>query len=156
MAEAVSGQQTILPTNSADEASHAAIAIAYGVDGGSKDCSDHGLDLRKPRQHDSVTAKQCNRAALTKRNGSEKLLEVGQLDGPQYEAQKLAIRSLDPPDEKHRPCAIGAVMPRLTYVRRHPRIGLNRLEEISIGDADIGTRPKAREIDETAIGIYEG
>src|SRR5580658_7450871 len=83
MGEAVSGQQTILAANLADEANRTTIAAAYGADGRFKIFADGGLDLRIPRQQDAVTAKQGNRAACAKRNGTEELVEVGQFDGPQ-------------------------------------------------------------------------
>jgi hypothetical protein len=63
MGEAVSGQQAILPSNLADEASRTTIAGAYSVDGRFEKLPDGGLDLRISRQQNSVTAKQGNRAA---------------------------------------------------------------------------------------------
>ena len=66
MGETVSGQQTILAANLADEANCATIAAAYGVDGGFEIFADGGLDLRIPRQQDAVTAKQGDRAACAK------------------------------------------------------------------------------------------
>ena len=66
MGEAVSGQQTILAANLADEAGGATIAVAYSADGGFEIFADGGLDLRIPRQQDAVTAKQGDRAAFAK------------------------------------------------------------------------------------------
>src|SRR5580692_3002480 len=66
MGEAVSGQQTILAANVADEASCTAVAVAYSADGRRKIFSDDGLDLRIPREQNAVIAKQGDRAACTK------------------------------------------------------------------------------------------
>src|ERR1700683_4728212 len=66
MGEAVSGQQTILASNLADEAGGAAITVAYSGNGRFEKFADGGLDLRKPRQEDAVIAKQGDRAACAK------------------------------------------------------------------------------------------
>src|ERR1700722_11935156 len=66
MGEAVSGQQTILPPDVADEASCTTIAVAYGADGRWEICPDGRLDLRIPREQDAVATKQGDRTAFAK------------------------------------------------------------------------------------------
>src|ERR1700681_4493758 len=66
MGEAVSGQQTILPSNLADEASCTTIACAYSADGIFEIFPDGGLHLRISRQQNAVAAIQGDRAACTK------------------------------------------------------------------------------------------
>src|SRR3984885_11046694 len=63
MGEAVSGQQTILAANLADEANCTTVAAAYSGNGRFEIFADGGLDLRITRQQDAVIAKQGDRAA---------------------------------------------------------------------------------------------
>src|SRR5215470_11421351 len=104
------------------------------------------LERRLTNQQHAVAANQGDRAAISKRNGFEEILEVMRRDGADYQTQKLAVRTDELAREKKCPRASDTIERRLAHEHRQLPVGLQRLEIIAIGDVNFGNRPEARKV----------
>ncbi len=117
--------------------------------------TDHGIDMRITCQEDAVTAIKRKRAFALQCNRGKELFKIGGFDRGNHDADQSSVGGIESACNIDRPYTASFALRRRAYEQGRRIRSELRLDEVPIGVIDPGRRPRAGEVEPSAVLVEQ-